>query len=140
MAVVVAVALAAVDLVVKAVVPADAAFAHHRTPAWMGLSVGILVVVLLSTRLPSRLFALGAGVFVSGILGNLSSAALHHGLIPNPFVAGNVAFNLADTFVLGGALLVGIAAMRLALRHRELLPTHTIPVRIARYAIARMSR
>lgn len=140
MAVVVAVALAAVDLVVKAAAPPHPGFAHHRTPGWMGLSVGILLVVLLSTRLPSRLYALGAGVFAGGILGNLASAALHHGVIPNPFVAGDVAFNVADTFVVSGALLVGVNAMRFAVRYRELLPRHTIPVRIARYAFARLSR
>ena len=124
----------------KAALAGDPALAHHRTQAWMALSFGILLLVLLCTRLPSRLFALGAGVFSGGLLGNLGSAALHHRVIPNPFVVGDLAFNLADTFVVAGLLLVGVATMRLAVRYRHLLPTHTIPVRIVRYVIARRRR
>jgi len=133
----VALALAAADLAVKASLPADPALAHHRTQAWMGLSFGILLLALLCTRLPSRLFALGAGVFAGGLLGNLGSAVLHGRTIPNPFLAADLAFNLADTFVVAGLVLVGIATMGLAVRYRHLLPTHTIPVRLARYVIAR---
>jgi len=136
-AVAVMVALAAADLAVQASLPADPAFAHHRTQAWMGLSFGILLLVLLSARLPSRLLALGAGVFAGGLAGNLGSAALHHRVIPNPFVAADIAFNLADVFVVAGLLLSAVACMRLAVRFRHLLPTHTIPVRIARYVYAR---
>jgi len=133
----VALALAGADLAVKAAVPADPAFAHHRTQTWMGLSFGLLLLVLLLTRLPSVPFALGAGVLAGGLGGNLGSALLHHRAIANPFVAGTFAFNLADTFVLAGVLLLGAASMLLAVRHRHLLPTHTIPVRIARFVIAR---
>ena len=97
----VALALAVADLVVEGEVRANPAYAHHRTQGWMGLSFGVLLLVLLSTRLPSRLFALGAGVLAGGLLGNLGSAALHDFLIPNPFVAGDVAFNLADVSVAG---------------------------------------
>ena len=103
----------------------------------MGLSFGVLLLVLLSTRLPSRLFALGAGVLAGGLLGNLGSAAIHHFLIPNPFVAGDVAFNLADVWVVCGVAIVGAAGMLLAVRYRHLLPTHTIPVRVVRYVSAR---
>ena len=139
-AVAVMVALAAADLAVKASLPSDPALAHHRTQAWIGLSFGILLLVLLCTRLPSRLFAVGAGVFAGGIVGNLGSAALHHRVIPNPFVVGEVAFNLADTLIVSGLFLAGLAIMVLAVRHRHLLPTHTIPVRIVRYVIARRRR
>lgn len=133
----VALALAVADLVVDGAVRADPAYAHHRTQGWMGLSFGVLLLVLLSTRLPSRLLALGAGVFAGGLLGNLGSAALHDFLIPNPFVAGDVAFNLADVSVVAGVALVGVAGMRLAVHYRHLLPTHTIPVRVVRYVAAR---
>ncbi len=67
----VALALAVADLVVEGEVRANPAYAHHRTQGWMGLSFGVLLLVLLSTRLPSRLLALGAGVLAGGLLGNL---------------------------------------------------------------------
>ena len=87
-------------------------------------------------RLPSRQFALAVGVLAGGLLGNLVSAVTHGGVVENPFVAGDVAFNLADALVLGGLVLVAVAAMRLAVRFRHLLPTQTIPVRIARHVNA----
>jgi hypothetical protein len=130
--------LATVDLVVQASVAGNPGLAHHRTVAWMVLSFGILAVVLGSTALPSRLLAATAGVLGGGLAGNLGSALLHHGVIPNPFVAGDVAFNLADAFVVVGLVAGGVAVMRLAERHRHLLPRHTIPVRIARYLLAKL--
>lgn len=129
--------LAAVDLTVQASVAGDPAFAHHRTLAWLLLSFGILAVVLGSAALPSRRLALSAGILGGGLAGNLGSALLHHRVIPNPFVAADIAFNLADTFVVAGLVLGAIAAMQLANRYRHLLPRHTIPVRLARYAAAR---
>ena len=136
-ATVVALALAVADLVVEAEAHPNPAYSHQRTQGWMGLSFGVLLLVLLSTRLPSRLFALGAGVLAGGLLGNLGSAGIHHLLIPNPFVAGDVAFNLADVSVVCGVVIVGVAGMLLAVRYRHLLPTHTIPVRVVRYVAAR---
>ncbi len=133
----VALALGLADLVVDGAVQANPAYAHHRTQGWMGLSFGVLLLVLLSTRLPSRLLALGSGVFAGGLLGNLGSAAFHDFLIPNPFVLGDVAFNLADVSVVCGVVIVGVAGMLLAARYRHLLPQHTIPVRVARYVAAR---
>jgi lipoprotein signal peptidase len=130
-------ALAGVDLVVQASVAADPGLAHHRTVTWLVLSFGILAVVLGSAVLPSRLLAVAAGVLGGGLAGNVGSAVLHARTIPNPFVAGNVAFNLADAFVVAGLILGGIAVMRLAERYRHLLPRHTIPVRLARYVAAR---
>jgi hypothetical protein len=129
--------LAATDLVVQASVAGDPALAHHRTPAWMVLSFGILAVVLGSAALPSPLLAAGAGILGGGLAGNLGSAVLHHRVIPNPFVAGDIAFNLADAFVVAGLMVGGIAVMRLANRYRHLLPRHTIPVRIYRFVAAR---
>ena len=103
----------------------------------MILSVLMLVVALLLTRLPSRLLAGGAGLLAAGVLGNLVSARLHHGLVPNPFVVVlgrylELAFNLADLFVLAGIAVLNVAALRLAVRYRHLLPQSTVAMRLAR--------
>jgi hypothetical protein len=135
----VALPLAAIDLAVKAAAAADPQWAHHRSHTWTAVSLGLLVVAVLAARLPSRLFAVGAGVLAGGLLGNLVAAVTHSGVVKNPFVAGDVAFNLADVLVLAGLVLVAVAGMRLALRFRHLLPTHTIPVRIARHVNARLA-
>lgn len=132
-----ALVLAGIDLVVNAVVAADPSFAHHRSLAWVEVSVGLFVLALVLARLPSRLLATGAGVFAGGLLGNLASAAMHGRTVANPFVVGDVAFNLADVVVLAGIVLVIVATMRLAVKYRHLLPTHTIPVRIVRHVRAR---
>jgi lipoprotein signal peptidase len=127
--------LTAADLVVKAALPSQ--LSHHRSSTWAVASLVLLVVSPLAARLPSRLLALAAGVFVAGLAGNLVSAGLHHGVVPNPFVAGNAAFNLADVLLLSGIVVGIVATMRLAARYRHLLPKHTIPVRVARYVAAR---
>ncbi|HXR10785.1 MAG TPA: hypothetical protein VN770_00695, partial [Gaiellaceae bacterium] len=69
----VALALAGTDLVVGALVKGDPAVAHYRTQSWMALSFGLVLLVFLLTRLPSRLLALGSGVLAGGLLGNLSA-------------------------------------------------------------------
>jgi lipoprotein signal peptidase len=114
-----------------------AGLAHERSAGWATVSLGLLVVAFLVARLPSRLLALAAGVFAGGLTGNLVSAVTRHDLVPNPFTVGDVAFNVADVFVLAGIVLGIVATMRLAVRFRHLLPQHTIPVRIARYVAAR---
>lgn len=136
-AVVVALALAGVDQLVDAVAGSDPSTAHMRSVGWVAASLALLVVAAVLVRLPSRLLAFGAGVFAGGLLGNVVSAGVHGRAVPNPFVAGEVAFNLADVCVLAGIVLVIVASMRLARRYRHLLPRHTIPVRIVRYALQR---
>jgi hypothetical protein len=116
--VILAVPLAGIDLLVKFVLPTAPIFFHRRSADWMILSVVMLVVALLLTRLPSRLLAGGAGLLAAGVLGNLVSARLHHGLVPNPFVVA-----LGD---------LEVAALRLAVRYRHLLPQSTIAMRLAR--------
>jgi hypothetical protein len=134
--VVLAVPLAGIDLLVKSVLPTAPLFFHQRSGAWMILSGVMLVVALLLTRLPSLLLAGGAGLLAAGVLGNLVSASLQRGLVPNPFVivSGDfeVAFNLADLFVVGGIVLLTVAGLRLAVRHRDLLPQSTLVVRLFR--------
>ena len=127
--------LTAADLIVKAALQSQ--LSHHRSATWAVASVVLLVASALAARLPSRLLAFAAGVFAAGLVGNLVSAGLHHGVVPNPFVVGNAAFNLADVLLLAGIVLGIVATMRLALRFRHLLPRHTIAVRLARYVAAR---
>lgn len=127
--------LTAADMSVNAALPSQ--LSHHRSATWAAVSLVLLVVSPLAARLPSRLLAFAAGIFAAGLAGNLVSAGLHRGDVPNPFVAGNAAFNLADTLLLAGIVLGIVATMRLAARYRHLLPRHTIPVRFARYVAAR---
>ncbi len=131
-----AVPLAGIDLLVKSMLPTAPLFFHRRSAEWMILSAVVLVVALLLTRLPSRLLAASAGLLAAGVLGNLVSARLHRGLVPNPFVIVRgdleLAFNLADLFVLGGIVLLAVAALRLAVRYRHLLPQSTVAVRLIR--------
>jgi lipoprotein signal peptidase len=109
----------------------------------MILSAVLLVVALLLARLPSRLLAVSAGVLAAGVLGNLASASLHHGLVPNPFVIDHrdfeLAFNLADLFVLGGLVLVTVAALRITVRYRHVLPQSTVAVRLIRHVRSRLA-
>lgn len=135
-----ALALAGADLALMALMTAEPSFGHHRSDAWVELSVGLLAFAFLLARLPSRLLALASGLFAGGLLGNLVDALAHARVVANPFAVGGVAFNLADVLVVAGIWLMVAAAMRVALRYRHLLPQHTIAVRIARHARARFSR
>ena len=129
----VALPLTAADLATKALLPTYPGLYHDRSNAWALASIALLALAIALCRLPSRLLAAAAGVFAAGLAGNLVSALDHRGGVPNPFVAGTVAFNLADVLFVAGVALVGAAGMRVARRHRHLLPTASIPVRIARY-------
>jgi hypothetical protein len=114
-----ALALAAVDLAVKASVPTKAWGIHQRSHSWSVFSVALLVAVLVLALLPSPLVAAAAGVVAGGVLGNVVSAHLHGGRVPNPLVVGTLALNLADVFVLAGVPVLIFALARVAIRHRE---------------------
>jgi hypothetical protein len=115
-------------------------FVHHRSGAWMALSVIGIVLMMLLTRFPSRLLAVAAGVLASGTLANLLWAIRHKGYVSNSFVlgfgSGGVAYNLADVFVLAGIVLLMAASIRLTVRHRHVLPRSTVAVRLARRVVA----
>ena len=114
-----ALSLAAIDLAVKATVATRAWDFHRRSQTWSVLTVVLLVVVLVLVVLPSRFLAVAAGVVTGGMLGNLVSARVHGGAVPDPLVAGTIAFNLADVFVLVGIALLVVALARVAIRHRD---------------------
>ena len=91
-----AVVLGAVDLALKAVLPTTAWDYHQRSHAWSVLALVLLGAVILVGLLPSRFASVAAGIAAGGIAANVLSARLHDGRVPNPLVAGPVAFNLAD--------------------------------------------
>jgi lipoprotein signal peptidase len=112
------------DLAHKAVVLAEsgaAVPAHPRSGLYVvgvafvsGLWAGAIVL----TR--SAALAVGGGILVGGAAGNLVSLALWPSVdgVPNPLVAGDVAFNLADVTVVLGLALVLVSAIAFAARNR----------------------
>lgn len=100
-----ALVFAAIDLVHKALTPAE--FHHARTP-YVTLVMGALIaaLVLLVPRLPSNVAAVGAGIACGGALGNLVSLLAWAQGVPDPLVVTGathgLAFNLADIFAVGG--------------------------------------
>ena len=120
-----AVVLVSVDQVVKATVSTPLWAFHHRSYAWVALSIAVLAGAVLLTLVPSRAVAVAAGVMSAGAIGNLISARLNGNRVPNPLVIGNFergfAFNLADVFFLGGNLLLMAALVVMLVRRRDRL-------------------
>lgn len=118
-----AVLLASADLIVKASVPTEPWAFHHRSNAWVVLSVLVLLGAFSLTLVPSRAVAIAAGVMSAGAIGNLVSARLDGNWVPNPLVVGNfqrgVAFNLADVFFLVGIVLLTTALIVTMVRRRD---------------------
>lgn len=89
-------ALVTADQITKQILPTpywgwdDRGFSLH--PLW-----GIAAVSLLVAYRPTRL---GGTIMAAGIVGNVASSL--NGPVANPFVVGNVAFNLADCMLLAG--------------------------------------
>jgi lipoprotein signal peptidase len=119
--------VAGVDLAHKAAAladPGDAVGLHPRSALY---AVGVAAIsalwaaAILLTR--SASIALGGGVFLGGAAGNVASLALWPAAegVPNPLVAGEVAFNLADMAVVLGLVLVLAATTRFAARNRARL-------------------
>jgi lipoprotein signal peptidase len=114
-----AAALAGADLLQKAREPE---YGHPRGPVFVVtallLAAGIVAFV---PRVPSRALSLAGGVATAGATGNLVSALLWRGGIPNPIVAGDIAFNIADVCCVTGAGALVLGAALFALRHPALL-------------------
>jgi hypothetical protein len=122
-----ALAVACVDLVHKALAlaePGQAVVLHPR-PASYAIGVVTLCTVWAATILLTRSasIALAGGVFLGGAAGNVASLALWPGVdgVPNPLVAGEIAFNLADLAVALGLVLVLAASTVYAARNRARL-------------------
>ena len=111
--------LTAVDLGQKASAPV---YGHPRGVAYLFVAAAITVVlVLFVPRVPSRALAVAAGVAAAGAFGNLVSALVWRGGIPNPIVVGDLAFNVADLCAVLGAIGLVVGATLFALRHPALL-------------------
>jgi len=121
--------LAGADLGTKAVLRTAAWDYHQRSHAWSVFGFVAMCVLLLVGLLPSRLSAVAAGILAAGVAGNIASAHLHSGRVPNPIVVGAVAFNLADVFVVVAAPLLTVALARVAIRHRVFIDRHVPPRR-----------
>jgi lipoprotein signal peptidase len=119
-----ALVFASIDLVHKALDPAE--FHHARTSFVALVMIGLIVaLVMLVPRIPSNTAALGAGIACGGTLGNLVSLLAWTQGVPDPLVVAGavhiVAFNLADVFALTGDALLLSAAVVYGMRHRETL-------------------
>ena len=119
--------VASLDLVHKAIAvsePDGAVFAHARAGRDV-LVVGVVsvawVAAILLTRSPS--IAAAGGVLAGGAAGNVLSLALWPSVrgVPNPLLAGGVAFNVADLAVAAGLLLLLASTAAFAVRNRERL-------------------
>jgi len=112
-----ALSLSAIDLAEKAREPADG---HPRSFGYVLLAAALLgALVVFVPRVPSRALSLAGGVAGAGALGNLVSALAWRSGVPNPLVFGEVAFNLADVFAVGGATALVVGAATFALRHSD---------------------
>jgi lipoprotein signal peptidase len=115
----VAVVLTALDLLQKAREPV---YGHPRGPVYVaGAAVLAALVIAFVPRVPSRALSLAGGVAAAGALGNLLSALVWRGGVPNPIAVGDVAFNVADVCAVVGAASLVLGAALFALTHPALL-------------------
>ena len=121
---VIAALLAVVDQYVKFEIPTPSFAQHQRSEFWFLGSCALLLSVPPLARVPSNSVAASAGIFSGGVLGNLISAGANGFVVPNPLVIGSrtgIAFNLADTFVLAGNLMLMASLMTVTIRYRDRL-------------------
>jgi lipoprotein signal peptidase len=112
-------ALAAVDLVQKADAPV---YGHPRGTGYVVVAAALAAVLVdFVPRVPSLTLSLAGGVAAAGALGNAVSALAWRGGVPNPIVAGAVAFNIADVCAVVGAAGLVVGAALFALRNPQLL-------------------
>jgi len=126
---IVALPLAAADLVWKQLATTPAWAYHARSPGWLALSLGLVAGALLAARLRSIVSVVAAGVMAGGVLGNALSAAWNGLRVPDPIIVmpgqrAVIAFNLADVFTTVGILSLTAALAGVLFRNRDLLPTH----------------
>jgi hypothetical protein len=126
---IVALPLAAADLVWKHIATTPEWAYHARGPGWLALSIGLVAGALFASRLRSVVSVIAAGVMAGGVLGNALSASWNGLRVPDPIIVmpgqrAVIAFNLADVFTTIGILSLTAALAGVVLRNRHLLPTH----------------
>jgi hypothetical protein len=127
--------VATVDLAHKAVAISErggAVVLHDRSALYAaGLAVVSLLWAGAIVLIRSASIALAGGVVLGAAAGNLASLALWPSLrgVPDPLVAGELAFNLADGAAALGLVLLLPATVVFAVRNRERLSE---PVRLRR--------
>jgi lipoprotein signal peptidase len=101
---------------------ASSRLSHPRAlPVLVGAGVIAAALLILAPRARSRWISLGAGIAAGGALATLvTGLAWQHG-VPNPLVAGGVAFNVADLAIAAGDALLVAAALTHAWTHRAQL-------------------
>jgi lipoprotein signal peptidase len=115
----VALLLTAADLGQKASAPV---YGHPRGVGYVLIAAAITaLLVLFVPRVPSRALTVAGGVAAAGAFGNLVSALVWRGGIPNPIVVGEIAFNIADLCAVTGAIALVLGAVLFAVRHPALL-------------------
>jgi lipoprotein signal peptidase len=120
-------AVAGLDLAHKALSISErggAVLAHDRSGLYVtGVAAAALVWAGAVVRVRSASIAIAGGVVLGGAMGNLVSIALWPSLpgVPDPLVAGGVAFSAADVAVAVGFVLLLPATVIFALQNRERL-------------------
>ncbi len=115
--------LACFDLWLNVLLPSPDWALHHRSALWAIGCTLVLAAVVPLTRVRSSAVTVGAGIFAGGVLGNLISGASDHLVVPNPLLlqmgSGGIAFNLADTFILAGNLILMVSLCAFVVRRRR---------------------
>ena len=115
----VALVLSAADLGQKASAPV---YGHPRGLGYVLVAAALTAfLVLFVPRVPSRALAVAGGIAAAGAFGNFVSALAWRGGIPNPIVAGQIAFNIADLCAVVGAVALVLGCALFALRNPQLL-------------------
>ena len=96
---------------------------RHPRPSFVLVFAGALAAALLvlTPRVRSFALAVGAGVAAGGALPTLVSGVVWAGGVPDPLVAGGVAFNLADIAIAAGDLVLLAGVLVHAWINRALL-------------------
>jgi lipoprotein signal peptidase len=101
-----------------------AVLAHDRSPLYVaGVAAASVLWAAAIARTRSSSIAIAGGVVLGGAAGNLLSIALWPSLpgVPDPIVAGGVAFNVADVAVVVGLALLLPTTLVFAARNRARL-------------------
>jgi lipoprotein signal peptidase len=98
--------------------------AHERPVSYVvGISLATLAWAVAIALTRSAAIAVAGGVLVGGAAANVLSLVLWPSVdgVPDPLVAGSVAFNVADLAVALGLVLVLLSAIAFAVRNRDRL-------------------